>query len=717
MSIDQEMRPRYFEGQYLGADDLTSGLVWAMGRDERHLLGAHTWGIATGLQLQEVQPPGGSGVDMYIRPGYAWDGFGRPVVVLMPFKIPPELFQSYAYNPSFPNGQLIAVWLQYDESETLAAQPGFAPCASDDTSSRVIETYRLVAGNYQTNASRRAPVSVAGRSIDASLAFQSFVATDGLLKDASVPFQSLPDQGAKALWLIPLGIVRWQPNPVTGQPGQFAARSDDDLTASRALRTYIGTVAESLLAADDVLRMAHRTLDYTADPYNKKDLVQVEGALRARGDLRLWGTQLDFRDTVGDAEKVPFLIRRSDNPSTGSHNLDVQIGAGATGTTWFGVGPLNSAGTAIDEKFVVLDNGNVGIGTFQPITALQIPERGIQIGVSGTASDNFHIVSDLNPKRGLRVYNGNYGAGRHLLTILPNGSVGVGLTATSPALQLDIQGDFGRANGPVTLNLWGSRVGDTGNGLLFLRSGGNFVAVDKPGDMFGIRTPTPRKPLEVAGDALLTSNANPLLVNSGHTGFSNSALNQAEISNDTGGYHALMIVGNRSAGVSSPGLGRKVQVWDILEVRGDLTVTNVARKPGGGNWTDSSDAALKKNIQPLTQALEKLLRLRGVAFEWKEPASMGGQNGVQAGLVAQDVEPVFPEWVSTDPKGYKELTIRGFEALTVESLRDLQNQIRALQSRVLELEKQVKPTGSASASRKADSATGTGKRQRNGKRT
>jgi hypothetical protein len=35
------------------------------------------------------------------------------------------------------------------------------------------------------------------------------------------------------------------------------------------------------------------------------------------------------------------------------------------------------------------------------------------------------------------------------------------------------------------------------------------------------------------------------------------------------------------------------------------------------------------------------------------------------------VEEVFPAWISTDPQGYKQLTVRGFEALVVEALRTL----------------------------------------------
>jgi hypothetical protein len=757
MSTSQEQRPRYYEGQYLGADDLTAAVDYARTGEARHLLGAHTWGIAAGLQLQEVTPPGGTGVDMYVRPGYAWDGFGRPIVVLAPYKISPELFQTIPYNQSRPDGMAVDVWLEYAEAETRPPGPGFAVCTPADQSSRVVETFGLVVGPRPTHASREDPISVAGRSIEALEAFRSFDPNDGPLTDESVPFQSFPAAGDPALWLIPLGQVHWKPNAVAGQPGNFVARGSDELVASRARRIYIGAVAESLLAADGILRMADRTRDYRVAPHKSDDLVRVEGALRVQGDVRLWGTQLDFRDGNGSDEGTPLMIRRTDDPATGAKMLDVQIGKATAGTTRFGVGPLNNAG-AIDEKFVVLDsgnvgigttqpitalqiperglqvgisttatdnfyfasdtakgprgfrlynqnfgvgthlvtflpNGNVGIGTTQPVTALQIPERGIQIGISGTASDNFHFVSDVNQSRGLRLYNGNYGAGSLLLTVRADGNVGIGATAVNPSLKLDIQGDFGRTNGPATLHLWGSTVGDVGNGILFLRSGGSVVAVDKLGDRFGIGTNAPSQALEVAGDVLLLSNNNPLFLNSAHTGFPNNSVNRAEISNDTGTWRALMIVGNRSAGAGGPGLGRKVQVWDILEVQGDLTVTNVARKPGGGSWTNSSDAALKQNIQPLTQGLDKLLRLRGVSFEWKDPAGMGGLTGPQVGLVAQDVERVFPEWVSTGPNGYKELTIRGFEALAVEAFRELHAEIGRLRSRVDELEKKEQRGG------------------------
>src|SRR5206468_1519339 len=106
-----------------------------------------------------------------------------------------------------------------------------------------------------------------------------------------------------------------------------------------------------------------------------------------------------------------------------------------------------------------------------------------------------------------------------------------------------------------------------------------------------------------------------------------------------------------------------------------------ASKPGGGFWTNSCDARLKKNVEPLTGALNRLLQLRGVRFEWNEPQNMGNLTGPQMGLVAQEVEAVFPEWISTSRNGYLELTVRGFEALTIEALRELKVEIANVKTR------------------------------------
>ena len=105
-----------------------------------------------------------------------------------------------------------------------------------------------------------------------------------------------------------------------------------------------------------------------------------------------------------------------------------------------------------------------------------------------------------------------------------------------------------------------------------------------------------------------------------------------------------------------------------------LTVNGAADKPGGGSWSTFSDVRLKKNIQPLSGVLQKLLTLRGVSFEYKEPEKIHELSGERIGMIAQEVEQVFPDWVESGPEGYKRLTYRGFEALTVEALRELRDE-------------------------------------------
>ena len=84
--------------------------------------------------------------------------------------------------------------------------------------------------------------------------------------------------------------------------------------------------------------------------------------------------------------------------------------------------------------------GNLGIGAGTvPLTALHLPERGLQIGTSGTDTDNFYLASDTHfaGQRGLRLYQGNHGNGTHLLTVSSGGRVGVG--TADPRARLDVR--------------------------------------------------------------------------------------------------------------------------------------------------------------------------------------------------------------------------------------------------------------------------------------
>lgn len=90
----------------------------------------------------------------------------------------------------------------------------------------------------------------------------------------------------------------------------------------------------------------------------------------------------------------------------------------------------------------------------------------------------------------------------------------------------------------------------------------------------------------------------------------------------------------------------------------------------------ASDKSLKSNISPITNALANIKKLQGVSFTWKN-------NGDRAlGLVAQDVEKVYPELVSTNNEGVKSVQYGNLVAPLIEAIKEQQKQIDALKAEI-----------------------------------
>jgi cytoskeletal protein CcmA (bactofilin family) len=91
----------------------------------------------------------------------------------------------------------------------------------------------------------------------------------------------------------------------------------------------------------------------------------------------------------------------------------------------------------------------------------------------------------------------------------------------------------------------------------------------------------------------------------------------------------------------------------------------------------SSDIKLKENVEMVEDALNKVLSLKGVEFNWKKDGSRG------AGVIAQDVEQVLPQAVkeTTDMntgEEYKTVNYDSLHALLIESIRELKAEIDEL---------------------------------------
>ncbi len=92
----------------------------------------------------------------------------------------------------------------------------------------------------------------------------------------------------------------------------------------------------------------------------------------------------------------------------------------------------------------------------------------------------------------------------------------------------------------------------------------------------------------------------------------------------------------------------------------------------GGNITAYSSMVLKDNVTTITDALSKVLNLRGVEFDYKE----SGEHNI--GLVAEEVEKVLPDLVHDNDNGIKSLAYSNIVAVLVEAVKDLKSEIDEL---------------------------------------
>ena len=82
------------------------------------------------------------------------------------------------------------------------------------------------------------------------------------------------------------------------------------------------------------------------------------------------------------------------------------------------------------------------------------------------------------------------------------------------------------------------------------------------------------------------------------------------------------------------------------------------------NFNSASDQNLKYNIKNIESPIEKINQLRGITFNWKDT------NNPSMGVLAQDVEKIFPELVFT-ANNKKTVNYSGLIAVLIECVKEL----------------------------------------------
>ena len=168
-----------------------------------------------------------------------------------------------------------------------------------------------------------------------------------------------------------------------------------------------------------------------------------------------------------------------------------------------------------------------------------------------------------------------------------------------------------------------------------------------------------------ASTATTASTANALNTGNSYTGVNFTATSDLYVGNGAGqlmfdGWLTLRNTSNTN-GIRFVNQAYNAQTF-VCDNSGNVTAA--------GNVTAYSDARLKKNVQTITDSLQKVSNLRGVTFE------KDGKNGL--GVIAQEVREILPEVVHENENGLLSVAYGNIVGLLIESIKELKAEIDEL---------------------------------------
>ena len=120
-------------------------------------------------------------------------------------------------------------------------------------------------------------------------------------------------------------------------------------------------------------------------------------------------------------------------------------------------------------------------------------------------------------------------------------------------------------------------------------------------------------------------------------------------------------------------------VGSLVAIQTNTTITGILSVTDDITAFWSSDERLKDNITPIDDPLSKVISISGNTFDWNDKSNKSGND---VGLIAQEIEKVLPEAVTTRDNGYLAVDYHKVVPLLVEAIKELSGKVEALEQKL-----------------------------------
>ena len=378
------------------------------------------------------------------------------------------------------------------------------------------------------------------------------------------------------------------------------------------------------------------------------------------------------------------------NGNTAWHSGNLTNPITGTGTRTTNFVPKFSTDTNQITNSQIFDNGtNVGINITNPLGG--ISERTLHLSDAGGGSATYYATNSALTVRGIfssaSIGLITFGAQtNHPMQLITNDTPRLYITAGGNVLmgttnELTLGGKL-QVSGNINSTVTG------GDAIVWATNGtvNTYLVGNTTGELVGIVGTASNHPF-----VLRTNNTERLrIASNGNVTINTPTGSVYALDINASNYYHLRLLGGipliKFAGSSYNG-GNGAEIWQntngtvLFNVNGNFTGMTLNTS---GNLSvtgdviafSSSDARLKDNLTKIDNSLEKINKLGGYSFTWND--KQDAYKGDDYGVVAQEVEALFPEMVTTRDNGYKAVKYEKLIPVLIEAVKELSKEVNEL---------------------------------------